>query len=175
LIVATVTSPAIAGEVSGFVKLPPVSNDPGRCERGFVGNTIGQANGVSGDKALDVRYCEFPGADLKEVNFSAAFMSEANFKGANLQQAVISKVYATKSNFEGADFTNAVLDRSDMTDANFKNAKFVNAVITGVDFSGSDLSGADFEDALVGSEDSKRLCLNPTLVGEARYQVGCRK
>jgi hypothetical protein len=28
--------------------------DPNRCERGFDGNTIGQANGVS-DKQLDIR------------------------------------------------------------------------------------------------------------------------
>jgi hypothetical protein len=31
-----------------------------------------------------------------------------------------------------------------------------------------------FEDALIGNEDAKRLCLNPTLVGESRGQVGCR-
>ena len=29
-------------------------------------------------------------------------------------------------------------------------------------------------DALVGQEDTKRLCLNPTVVGETRLQVGCR-
>ena len=52
--------------------------------------------------------------------------------------------------------------------------KFINAVITGSTFEGADLSNADFEDALIGSEDAKRLCLNPTLTGESRAQVGCR-
>ena len=28
--------------------------------------------------------------------------------------------------------------------------------------------------SLVGGEDVKRLCANPTLVGESRLQVGCR-
>jgi hypothetical protein len=28
-------------------RLPPIDNDPNRCARGFVGNTIGQANAVS--------------------------------------------------------------------------------------------------------------------------------
>jgi hypothetical protein len=31
---------------------------PDRCDRGFVGNTIGQANAVS-DKILDLRLCSF--------------------------------------------------------------------------------------------------------------------
>jgi len=31
-----------------------------------------------------------------------------------------------------------------------------------------------WEDAIVGKEDVKRLCANPTLVGESRAQVGCR-
>jgi len=39
---------------------------------------------------------------------------------------------------------------------------------------GSTLTGTDWEDALIGSEDVKRLCNNPTLVGESRFQVGCR-
>ena len=41
-------------------------------------------------------------------------------------------------------------------------------------FDGADLTAAVFEDALIGNEDAKRLCLNPTLVGESRGQVGCR-
>jgi hypothetical protein len=39
---------------------------------------------------------------------------------------------------------------------------------------GATLTGTDWEDALIGSEDVKRLCLNPTLTGESRFQVGCR-
>jgi uncharacterized protein YjbI with pentapeptide repeats len=53
-------------------------------------------------------------------------------------------------------------------------AKFVNAVITGSTFAGTNLADTIFEEALIGSEDAKRLCLNPTLTGESRAQVGCR-
>lgn len=51
--------PAAAGESSG-VRLPPLDNDPLRCERAYMGNTIGQANAVS-DRPLDLRYCDFTG------------------------------------------------------------------------------------------------------------------
>lgn len=47
-------------------------------------------------------------------------------------------------------------------------------VITGSTFDGALFEGANFEDALVGSEDSKRLCSNPTVVGVSREQLGCR-
>lgn len=70
--------------------------------------------------------------------------------------------------------SNSVLDRVDFNDANLKNAKLVNAVITGTTFDGTNLEGVDFEDALIGSQDANRLCRNPTLVGDSRYQVGCR-
>ena len=59
--------------------------------------------------------------------------------------------------------------------ASFKGAVFRNSVITGSDFTGSDFTGATFEDANIGQEDVKRLCANPTVVGETRYRdVGCK-
>lgn len=39
--VGLAASLALSGPVAA-IRLPPVSNDPNRCERGFVGNTIGQ-------------------------------------------------------------------------------------------------------------------------------------
>lgn len=44
----------------------------------------------------------------------------------------------------------------------------------GTTFDGADLTGSVWEDALIGNEDVKRLCSNPTLTGESRFQVGCR-
>ena len=44
----------------------------------------------------------------------------------------------------------------------------------GSEYEGTDLTGAQFEDALIGQEDQKRLCANPTVVDETRFQVGCR-
>ena len=95
-----------------------------------------------------------------------------------------------------------MLDRVDFTNANLKGAKFHNAVVTGVVFDKADLSGTSFDEALIGNEDAKHLqvtiwklfaicqlvtavetenehiscrCLNPTLSGDSRAEVGCRK
>jgi hypothetical protein len=54
---------------SSNVRLPPLDNDPNRCERAFVGNTIGQANAVS-DRALDLRFCKLHGKDLHAKTLS---------------------------------------------------------------------------------------------------------
>lgn len=58
--------------------------DPNRCDRGFVGNTIGQANAVS-DKVLDLRNCLYKDADLQKKVLSGALMSGADYTGANMQ------------------------------------------------------------------------------------------
>jgi len=155
------------------IRLPPLDTDPNRCERATVGNTIGQANAVS-DKVLDLRFCDFSGADLSSKTLSGALMSDAVLKGTNLQEAVMSKAYAERANFNGANLSNAIVDRVDFDDADLSGAQFVNAVITGTTFKGANLEGANFEDALIGSEDAKRLCKNPSLDAEGRGQIGCR-
>ncbi len=73
-----------AAPASADFRLPPIDPDPKRCERGFVGNTIGQANAVS-DKILDLRQCVYKGADLRAKVLAGALMSDADFSGANLQ------------------------------------------------------------------------------------------
>ncbi|KAK9811996.1 hypothetical protein WJX73_007128 [Symbiochloris irregularis] len=153
--------------------LPPIDQDPKRCERAYVGNTIGQANAVA-DKLLDLRKCNFKDADLSKKVLSGALISESDVSGANLREAVLTKAYAAKSDFTGADLTNAVVDRVDFRKANLKNVKFKNTVVTGSVFEDANLEGAVFEDALIGREDVKKLCLNPSLQGEARQDVGCR-
>lgn len=84
------------------VRLPPLSNEPNRCERAFVGNTIGQANGVY-DKAIDLRFCDYTNdkSNLKGKSLSAALMSEAKFDGADMTEVVMSKAYAAKASFKG--------------------------------------------------------------------------
>ena len=67
-----------------------------------------------------------------------------------------------------------VVDRVTFDNANLTNANFYNAVITGTTYEGTNLTGATFEEALIGKEDVKRLCENPTVTGETRFQVGCR-
>lgn len=156
------------------IRLPPIDTDPNRCERAFVGNTIGQANAVS-DKVLDLRKCKYePGADMAGKTLSGALMVNTQAKGANMRETVMSKVYAPDADFSGVDFTNAVIDRATFDGSDMVGTNFTNAVITGVSFEGTNLENADFTDALVGKEDVKRLCLNPTVQGETRMQLGCR-
>ena len=147
--------------------------DPNRCERGFTGNTIGQANAVS-DKLLDLRGCSFDNKSLAGRTLSGALMVGTSFKGSDLTEVIMSKAYAVNANFDGATFKNAVLDRVIFNNSSFKNVLFTNSVITGAEFEGADRSGAKFEDTLVGQEDLKRICGNATLEDEQRMQLGCR-
>lgn len=85
-----------------FQRLPPLSTDPTRCEQAFVGNTIGQANGVY-DKPLDLRFCDYTNdqSNLKGKTLSAALMSGAKFDGADMSEVVMSKAYAVGASFKG--------------------------------------------------------------------------
>jgi len=164
---------ATARPAMAEMRLPPIDTDPNRCERAFVGNTIGQANAVS-DKVLDLRKCSYENADLSTKTLSGALMVNTNAKGANMRETVMSKVYAPDANFSGVDFTNAVIDRATFDGSDMVGTNFTNSVITGVSFEDVDLTNADFTDALIGKEDVKRLCDNPTVKDETRMQVGCR-
>ena len=146
------------------MRLPPIDTDPNRCERAFVGNTIGQANAVS-DRVLDLRKCDLAKTDMSTKTLSGALMVNTNAKDANMRETVMSKVYAPDANFSGVDFTNAVIDRATFDGSDMIGTNFTNAVITGVSFENVDLTNADFTDALVGKEDVKRLCENPTVSG----------
>ncbi|TYI92685.1 hypothetical protein E1A91_D02G087100v1 [Gossypium mustelinum] len=100
-------SPVIAANQ----RLPPLSTEPNRCERAFVGNTICQANGVY-NKPLDLRFCDCTNekSNLKGKSVAAALMSDAKFDGADMSKVVMSKAYAVGASFKGTDFSNAVLD-----------------------------------------------------------------
>jgi uncharacterized protein YjbI with pentapeptide repeats len=88
------------------VRLPPLSNDPFRCEKAFVGNTIGQANGVA-NTLLDLRFCDFSNdtKNLKGKSLTAALMADAKFDGADLTEVVMSKAYAMNASFKGRHIT----------------------------------------------------------------------
>lgn len=83
-------------------RLPPLSTDPDRCARAFVGNTIGQANGVY-DKPLDLRFCDYTNEknNLKGKSLAAALMSGAKFDGADMTEVIMSKAYAVGASFKG--------------------------------------------------------------------------
>eukprot|EP00798_Chlamydomonas_sp_ICE-L_P032174 gene32174-16711_t len=175
----TISLSGVAPASAAFRIPTNISTDPARCDRGRVGNTIGQANAVS-DVLLDIRQCSYKGEKLIGKVLAGALMGEADFSDTNLQESVLTKAfaakaYAAKINLDNADLTNATIDRTVFDGASMRGTKFINAVITGASFLDADLTGAVFEDAVIGSQDVKKLCANPTLVGDSRLEVGCRQ
>ncbi|CAN6461800.1 unnamed protein product [Victoria cruziana] len=156
-------------------RLPPLSTEPNRCERAFVGNTIGQANGVY-DKPIDLRFCDYTNekSNLKGKSLAAALMSEAKFDGADMSEVVMSKAYAVGASFKGVDFSNAVLDRVNFGKADLEGAVFKNTVLSGSTFDDAKLDGAVFEDTIIGYIDLQKLCLNKTINADGRAELGCR-
>ncbi|KAG6521694.1 hypothetical protein ZIOFF_018819 [Zingiber officinale] len=167
----TTCSPVIAASQ----RLPPLSTEPDRCERAFVGNTIGQANGVY-DKPLDLRFCDYENdkSHLKGKTLSAALMSGAKFDGADMTEVVMSKAYAVGASFKGVDFSNAVLDRVNFGKANLQGAIFKNTVLSGSTFDDAQLEDAVFEDTIIGYIDLQKLCTNTTLGSDRRAELGCK-
>ncbi|KAL2542283.1 Thylakoid lumenal 17.4 kDa protein [Abeliophyllum distichum] len=167
----TAASPVIASNQ----RLPPLSTEPNRCERAFVGNTIGQANGVY-DKPLDLRFCDYTNekSNLKGKSLAAALMSDAKFDGADMSEVVMSKAYAVGASFKGTDFRNAVLDRVNFGKANLQGAVFRNTVLSGSTFVEAQLQDVDFEDTIIGYIDLQKLCTNKTINDEGRVNLGCR-
>ncbi|KAG5050338.1 hypothetical protein AAZX31_04G214400 [Glycine max] len=174
LAACTVTSAAFP-VTAATQRLPPLSTEPHRCERAFIGNTIGQANGVY-DKPLDLRQCDFTDekTNLKGKSLSAALMSDAKFDGADMTEVVMSKAYAVGASFKGVDFSNAVLDRVNFEKADLEGAVFKNTVLSGSTFDDAKLDNAVFEDTIIGYIDLQKLCTNKTIGDEWRVELGCR-
>ncbi|KAI9156634.1 hypothetical protein LWI28_009891 [Acer negundo] len=174
-ILAALAVTAASPVVAATLRLPPLSTDPDRCERAFVGNTIGQANGVY-DKAIDLRFCDYTNeqSNLKGKSLAAALMSEAKFDGADMTEVVMSKAYAVGASFKGVNFSNAVLDRVVFNKANLQGAVFRNTVLSGSTFDEAQLEDAVFEDTIIGYIDLQKLCRNTTISPEGRDELGCR-
>ncbi|CAA7399076.1 unnamed protein product [Spirodela intermedia] len=169
--VVTTASPVVAANQ----RLPPLSTEPDRCERAFVGNTIGQANGVY-DKPLDLRFCDYTNekSNLKGKSLAAALMSGAKFDGADMTEVIMSKAYAVGASFKGVDFSNAVLDRVNFGKADLHGAVFKNTVLSGSTFEEAQLQDVVFEDTIIGYIDLQKLCTNTTITADGRAELGCR-
>ncbi|AED96369.1 Tetratricopeptide repeat (TPR)-like superfamily protein [Arabidopsis thaliana] len=167
----TIASPVIAANQ----RLPPLSTEPDRCEKAFVGNTIGQANGVY-DKPLDLRFCDYTNdqTNLKGKTLSAALMVGAKFDGADMTEVVMSKAYAVEASFKGVNFTNAVIDRVNFGKSNLKGAVFRNTVLSGSTFEEANLEDVVFEDTIIGYIDLQKICRNESINEEGRLVLGCR-
>ncbi|CAN6298892.1 unnamed protein product [Urochloa humidicola] len=169
--VASASNPVIAASQ----RLPPLSTEPNRCERAFVGNTIGQANGVY-DKPLDLRFCDYTNekSNLKGKSLAAALMSDAKFDGADMSEVVMSKAYAVGASFKGTDFTNAVIDRVNFEKADLTGAIFKNTVLSGSTFDDAKMEDVVFEDTIIGYVDLQKLCTNTSISTDNRLELGCR-
>ena len=164
------TPPALA---EAGARLPPVDlTNKNRCQRAFIGNTIGQANAVS-DTVLDLRECDLHGANLEDKVLSGGLLSDSNFSGANMKGAQLTKGYAIGSDFSGVDFTNGIVDRVAFDKCNLKGANFSNAVLSGSTFSGADLTDVKWDDVIISDQDVKKVCTNESLVGLSRATLGC--
>ncbi|KAL3700960.1 hypothetical protein R1sor_018982 [Riccia sorocarpa] len=175
LCAALTVATAMPSFAANQARLPPLSRDPDRCQKAFVGNTIGQANGVA-DVALDLRFCDFTNdqVNLKGKTLSAALMSDAKFDGADMTEVTMSKAYAVNASFKGTTFRNAVLDRVVFDGADLRGTQFINTVLSGSTFTGANLENASFEDALIGYVDIQKLCRNPTLSQDSKDILGCK-
>ncbi|KAJ1294952.1 hypothetical protein BS78_01G185700 [Paspalum vaginatum] len=169
--VASASNPVIAASQ----RLPPLSTEPNRCERAFVGNTIGQANGVY-DKPLDLRFCDYTNekTNLKGKSLAAALMSDAKFDGADMSEVVMSKAYAVGASFKGTDFTNAVIDRVNFEKADLTGAIFKNTVLSGSTFNDAKMEDVVFEDTIIGYIDLQKLCTNTSISADGKLELGCR-
>lgn len=166
---------SVSPVIAAGQRLPPLSTEPNRCERAFVGNTIGQANGVY-DKPLDLRFCDYTNekTNLKGKSLAAALMADAKFDGADMSEVIMSKAYAVGASFKGTNFSNAVLDRVNFGKANLQGASFKNTVLSGSTFDDARLDDADFEDTIIGYIDLQKICMNKTISEEGRVNLGCR-
>ncbi|KAG4175102.1 hypothetical protein ERO13_A11G163501v2 [Gossypium hirsutum] len=143
-------SPVIAANQ----RLPPLSTEPNRCERAFVGNTICQANGVY-NKPLDLRFCDYTNEKSN--------LKGKSFDGADMSEAVMSKAYAV-----GASF------KVNFGKANLQGAIFKNTVLSGSTFDNAQLEDAVFEDTIIGYIDLQKLFTNTSIRAEGRVELGCR-
>ncbi|KAG6753641.1 hypothetical protein POTOM_041628 [Populus tomentosa] len=192
----TAASPVIAAAQ----RLPPLSTEPNRCEKAFVGNTIGQANGVY-DKPIDLRFCDYTNdkSNLKGKSLAAALMSDAKFDGADMTEVVMSKAYAVGASFRG-EFVHGndeaackwSLSGSENDMGGLKaieNDKFLfltnagvdfsNAVLDRVNFGKADLKGAVFKNTVLSGStfDEAQLedaIFEDTIIGYIDLQKICR-
>ncbi|XP_024029784.1 LOW QUALITY PROTEIN: thylakoid lumenal 17.4 kDa protein, chloroplastic [Morus notabilis] len=158
-------------------RLPPLSTEPNRCERAFVGNTIGQANGVY-DKPLDLRFCNYTNekSNLKGKSLAAALMSDAKFNGADMTEVVMSKSLFDPKSFAGVDFSNAEIYQVNFEKADLQGALFKNTVnhYSGSTFDDAREEGRVFEDTIIRYVDLQKLCTNKTISPDGRVELGCR-
>jgi uncharacterized protein YjbI with pentapeptide repeats len=99
--------------------------------------------------------CVLSEADLREVDFSGAFMGNPIMNDADLRGAIFGGTEETDmwslkgANLEGVDLSGLDLRRSEFEGANLRAANLGGADLRGADFTEADLTGADLEGAIL--------------------------
>lgn len=87
-----------------------------------------------------LKFSDFRGAWLPNVNLRGQDISEAIFTDANLSKASMESCNASKTLFNNANLNDAKLERSVLRAANMKGAELQNADISSADFRGANLT-----------------------------------
>ncbi|CAN0920836.1 Thylakoid lumenal 17.4 kDa protein, chloroplastic, partial [Linum grandiflorum] len=132
-------------------RLLPLSTEPDRCEKAYVGNKIGQANCIY-DKPIDLRFCDFSN-------------DKSKLKGKSLAAALM---------VLSMDFPNAVLHRENFGKANLKGVVFRNTMLPGSTFEEAEMGDVVFEDTITGYIDLEKMCRNMSISADGRAELGCR-
>ncbi|HEY6449734.1 MAG TPA: pentapeptide repeat-containing protein [Candidatus Cybelea sp.] len=115
--------------------------------RGFGVTVVAQAKTCVG---CDYSGVNWPGRDLRNVNYNGVDFSKANLAGANLAGSSMNGADFSAANLGGASFRNAHLTGCDFSDANLAGADFTNARISGCQFTRARLGSSQLRDVLNG-------------------------
>jgi uncharacterized protein YjbI with pentapeptide repeats/DNA-binding Xre family transcriptional regulator len=138
------------------------SNDKWRLVQEIVSQRVDTRNLSGADLMLAAVPANVHGANLSEVNFqganlsdadlSDADLSEVNLRGANFQGADLSNADLSKVNLRGANLSDADLSDADLRGANLSDADLSDADLSGADLSDAGLSGADLRGARIDAQ-----------------------
>ncbi|KAF2299319.1 hypothetical protein GH714_031503 [Hevea brasiliensis] len=160
----------------------------------FVGNTIGQANGVY-DKPIDLRFCDYTNekSNLKGKSLAAALMSDAKFDGADMSEVVMSRLMLLElasrdghlsilsvliCSYQNVHDYDMGLNGITVNPTIFAGVDFSNAVLDRVNFGKANLQGAVFKNAVLSGStfDEAQLAdavFEDTIIGYIDLQKLC--
>ena len=183
----TLTScgPALAGAGE---KPPLVIDMPGGCTlealdlfkdtRAKFSLEVG--TGALPEAVLDLKGCDYSGADLTGKILSGVVATGADFSNAKIVGAEMSRAKAAEVNFNGADMSSTNFYEVNFAGSDLRGVNFDNAILTNARFGKgkngewAQLDGVNWDGALLSSSDAQRVCENPTVDDYGKAILGCK-